>query len=112
MGGGVVSVSPKFLFSTLTSFPGLSLALTMADTSSPSGIVGDDSPRSPPQPRLHQRQFARDDFEFGSLLGIGALAQVVHVRDTYTSEEYALKILDKKQIKRVCCFIKHVPIHF
>ena len=47
-----------------------------------------------------QRQYARDDFEFGSLLGIGALAQVVHVRDIYSGEEYALKILDKKQIKR------------
>ena len=49
-----------------------------------------------------ERQFARDDFEFGSLLGIGALAQVVHVRDTYTGDEYALKILDKKQLRRVC----------
>jgi hypothetical protein len=48
-----------------------------------------------------ERQYARDDFEFGSLLGIGALAQVVHVRDTYTGEEYALKILDKKQLRRV-----------
>lgn len=47
-----------------------------------------------------QRHYARDDFEFGSLLGIGALAQVVHVRDIYSGEEYALKILDKKQIKR------------
>lgn len=47
------------------------------------------------------RHYARDDFEFGSLLGIGALAQVVHVRDTYTEEEYALKILDKKQLRRV-----------
>ena len=47
-----------------------------------------------------QRQYAREDFEFGSLLGIGALAQVVHVRDIYSGEEYALKILDKKQIKR------------
>lgn len=51
--------------------------------------------------RLPERIYARDDFEFGSLLGIGALAQVVHVRDTYTGDEYALKILDKKQLRRV-----------
>lgn len=48
------------------------------------------------------RVYAREDFEFGSLLGIGALAQVVHVRDSYSGEEYALKILDKKQLRRVC----------
>ena len=55
------------------------------------------------------RHYARDDFEFGSLLGIGALAQVVHVRDTYTEDEFALKILDKKQLRRVrisaVCFV-------
>jgi serine/threonine protein kinase len=74
----------------------------MTEVSSASGAHGSHSPQSPDHIRSHQRQFARDDFEFGSLLGIGALAQVVHVRDTFTSEEYALKILDKKQIKRVC----------
>ena len=58
-------------------------------------------------PKQGMRHFARDDFEFGSLLGIGALAQVVHVRDTYTGDEYALKILDKKQLRRVCATEVH-----
>jgi hypothetical protein len=48
-----------------------------------------------------ERQYARDDFEFGSLLGIGALAQVVHVKDIYSDEEYALKIIDKKRLRQV-----------
>lgn len=62
---------------------------------------------NPESPKNVQRHFARDDFEFGSLLGIGALAQVIHVRDTFTGEEYALKILDKKQLKRVCLLLQH-----
>ena len=66
---------------------------------SPSNISAPESPKEV------QRHFARDDFEFGSLLGIGALAQVIHVRDTFTGEEYALKILDKKQLKRVCLIL-------
>ena len=70
-----------------------------SQTKSSGSPVQDASPRSPKE---YQRHFARDDFEFGSLLGIGALAQVIHVRDTFTGEEYALKILDKKQLKRVC----------
>jgi 3-phosphoinositide dependent protein kinase-1 len=60
-----------------------------------------EPPSAESQP-FSQRSYAREDFEFGSLLGIGALAQVVHVRDSYTGEEYALKILDKKQLRRVC----------
>jgi hypothetical protein len=71
-----------------------------ASSSSPKS-VGPDSPKSPARPVRH---FTRDDFEFGSLLGIGALAQVVHVRDTYSGDEYALKILDKKQLRRVCTY--------
>jgi 3-phosphoinositide dependent protein kinase-1 len=68
---------------------------------SASSISGNHDDRSPSNLQLAaNRQFAREDFEFGSLLGIGALAQVVHVRDTYNGEEYALKILDKKQLRR------------
>ena len=63
--------------------------------------------RSPPLPVANERHYAREDFEFGSLLGIGALAQVVHVRDTFGGDEYALKILDKKQLRRVC-----LSLHF
>ena len=63
-------------------------------------ITTPDSESGNQEVQRPQRQYARDDFEFGSLLGIGALAQVVHVRDIYSGEEYALKILDKKQIKR------------
>ena len=74
--------------------------------SQPHSGPADDSPEAV------QRQFARDDFEFGSLLGIGALAQVVHVRDTYTGDEYALKILDKKQLKRVCSITCLIGIRF
>lgn len=47
------------------------------------------------------RHYSRSDFEFGSLLGVGAFAQVVHVRDKLTGDEYALKILDKKTLERV-----------
>eukprot|EP00929_Paragymnodinium_shiwhaense_P013641 TRINITY_DN121491_c0_g1_i1.p1 TRINITY_DN121491_c0_g1~~TRINITY_DN121491_c0_g1_i1.p1 ORF type:complete len:591 (-),score=103.18 TRINITY_DN121491_c0_g1_i1:160-1830(-) len=36
------------------------------------------------------------DFEFGSLLGEGAFARVVQVRDIKDGQEYALKILDKR----------------
>jgi hypothetical protein len=71
-----------------------------------SGSIEPAAP-APESPRNSQRHFARDDFEFGSLLGIGALAQVVHVRDTYTADEYALKILDKKQLKRVWLTLNH-----
>uniref|UniRef100_A0A0G4HFN9 non-specific serine/threonine protein kinase n=1 Tax=Chromera velia CCMP2878 TaxID=1169474 RepID=A0A0G4HFN9_9ALVE len=45
-----------------------------------------------------RRRPCRGDFEFGSLLGRGALGKVFHVRDVSTHEEYALKILEKKQI--------------
>jgi len=37
------------------------------------------------------------DFDFGNLLGQGAFARVLHVRDTRTREEYALKVLNKRQ---------------
>ncbi|KAF4690693.1 3-phosphoinositide dependent protein kinase-1 [Perkinsus olseni] len=47
------------------------------------------------------RHYSRSDFEFGSLLGTGAFAQVVHVRDKTDGEEYALKILDKKTLERL-----------
>lgn len=42
------------------------------------------------------RAFTRQSFEFGSVLGEGALAKVVHVRDIATQKEYALKILEKR----------------
>eukprot|EP00927_Polykrikos_kofoidii_P005460 TRINITY_DN12163_c0_g1_i1.p1 TRINITY_DN12163_c0_g1~~TRINITY_DN12163_c0_g1_i1.p1 ORF type:complete len:554 (+),score=101.83 TRINITY_DN12163_c0_g1_i1:224-1885(+) len=41
----------------------------------------------------------REDLEFGSLLGEGAFARVVQVRDMRNSQEYALKMVDKKQIQ-------------
>lgn len=41
----------------------------------------------------------REDLEFGSLLGEGAFARVVHVRDTRNNQEYALKMLDKRLIQ-------------
>ncbi|KAF4720497.1 3-phosphoinositide dependent protein kinase-1 [Perkinsus olseni] len=47
------------------------------------------------------RHYSRSDFEFGSLLGTGAFAQVVHVRDKTDGKEYALKILDKKTLERL-----------
>lgn len=40
----------------------------------------------------------KEDLELGSLLGQGAFAKVVHARDTRNGDEYALKIVDKKQI--------------
>lgn len=48
---------------------------------------------------LHGRALRREDFEFGGLLGEGAFARVLHVRDKHSLEEYALKILDKRQIR-------------
>lgn len=41
----------------------------------------------------------REDLERGGLLGEGAFARVLHVRDTRSSEEYALKEIQKRQIQ-------------
>jgi 3-phosphoinositide dependent protein kinase-1 len=46
--------------------------------------------------RTAQRVWTRSSFEFGSVLGEGALAKVVHVRDSATKKEYALKIVEKR----------------
>jgi 3-phosphoinositide dependent protein kinase-1 len=71
--------------------------MSAAESTQYSELCGIQPPSTPPR---SERSYARDDFEFGNLLGIGALAQVVHVRDNYSNNEYALKILDKKQLRR------------
>ncbi|XP_043859579.1 putative 3-phosphoinositide-dependent protein kinase 2 [Dromiciops gliroides] len=46
----------------------------------------------------HPRSKRPEDFAFGKVLGEGAFATVVLARDLATSKEYAMKILEKKQI--------------
>jgi len=39
------------------------------------------------------------DLEFGSLLGEGAFARVLHARDVQSGKEYAVKIVEKRQVQ-------------
>lgn len=41
----------------------------------------------------------REDLEFGTLLGEGAFARVLHARDVARGKEYAVKIVEKKMIQ-------------
>ncbi len=40
------------------------------------------------------------DFYFGSMLGEGAYARVIHAKSKKTSAQFAVKIMDKVHIKR------------
>uniref|UniRef100_A0A7S4VTA5 Protein kinase domain-containing protein n=1 Tax=Alexandrium monilatum TaxID=311494 RepID=A0A7S4VTA5_9DINO len=39
------------------------------------------------------------DLEFGSLLGEGAFARVLHAQDRFSGKEYAVKIVEKRQVQ-------------
>jgi hypothetical protein len=45
-------------------------------------------------------KFAKKNLEFGGMLGEGAYAKVFHCRLKTTSEEYAVKMMEKKHIVR------------
>jgi len=49
----------------------------------------------PPRMELHP-----SDFYFGSTLGEGAYARVVHAKSKKTNEHFAVKIMEKMHIKR------------
>ncbi|XP_036625300.1 3-phosphoinositide-dependent protein kinase 1-like [Trichosurus vulpecula] len=58
-----------------------------------------DSPRKDQHPEQPWRK-GPEDFAFGKVLGEGSFAIVVLARDLATSKDYAIKILEKKQIIR------------
>lgn len=52
----------------------------------------------PPAPRRRACP-KREDLEFGTLLGEGAFARVLHARDASCGEEFAVKIIDKRSVQ-------------
>jgi hypothetical protein len=56
---------------------------------------------SPPNVQVIQKiELTAADFYFGSMLGEGAYARVIHAKSKKTSAQFAVKIMDKVHIKR------------
>jgi hypothetical protein len=75
--------------------------------------VQDEDPREPsvvhPPPKIELKP---SDFYFGSTLGEGAFARVVHAKSKKTGTEFAIKIMEKAHIKRESKVRKDLKIIF
>ena len=64
------------------------------------------APSPPPKPDISKQP---SDFYFGKCLGEGAYARVVHAKLKKNSHEFAVKIMEKRHIKKEnkvpCCFL-------
>lgn len=62
-----------------------------------------DIEEEPPEPNVQVVQkieLTAGDFYFGSMLGEGAYARVIHAKSKKTSAQFAVKIMDKVHIKK------------
>lgn len=65
------------------------------------GIDNESGTRTVSYPPSQQRvELAPADFLFGKTLGEGAFARVVHARSKKTGSEFAIKIMEKRHIKK------------
>ena len=60
----------------------------------------DDSIKSEPKPKFDPSKLQPGDFYFGKTLGEGAYARVVHAKFKKNNYEFAIKIMEKRHIKK------------
>ena len=81
---------------TLAQSPPAALAAD-SDDGEDAGLASQSSDTAEPAKKI---DFTPADFFFGSTLGEGAFARVVHARSKQTQKEFSIKIIDKVHIKR------------
>ncbi len=69
----------------------------------------EEEPTSPHVVEVQKVELKPADFYFGSTLGEGAYARVVHAKSKKTSAQFAIKIMEKVHIKKenkvICCLV-------
>ncbi|KAL0722326.1 hypothetical protein Bca4012_036925 [Brassica carinata] len=65
-------------------------------------VKKETSPESPKSPKTQQGSVLMDKYELGKLLGRGSFAKVYLARSISTSENVAIKVIDKEKIVKSC----------